>query len=388
MARIVHTATMLEMGGAQANTLLCAAEAGRRGHAATVVAAEGPLSAEARRLVAEGCISFHPFPLLVREIRPWTDLRALGALEGLFRRLRPDVVHTHSSKAGVLGRIAARRAGVPCVVHTAHGWGFHDGQSPPVRAAFVAAERAAARRCDAIVVVADACREKGLAAGIGRPEQYETIRSAIDVSGVRAEGGDRAAARAVIGLSADVPVVGMIGNLKPQKAPLDFVAVAARIAARVPEAAFLVVGDGPLRPRVARAAAAAGLAGRLRLLGWRTDAVRLLGGFDLLLSTARWEGLPRVFLEAAALGVPVVATDVDGAREIVVDGETGRLRPAGDVEGLAAAAVSLLEDPARRAAFGRAAAARVVPEFDLPRMFDLLDALYARLLAGKGRPYP
>lgn len=387
MARIFHVVTMLEMGGAQWNTLLAAAEAGRRGHAAAVVAAEGPLSGEARRRAAEGLIEFIPFPNLVREVRLWRDAAALRRLEDLFRRRRPEIVHTHSSKAGFLGRLAARRAGVPVVVHTAHGWGFHDAQPWPVRAAFVAAERLAARWADAIVAVAEATRAKGLAHRVGRPEQYAIIRSGIDVAGVRAHG-DRAAARRALGIPHGAPVVATVGNLKPQKAPLDFVAVARRVASRFPDAVFLYAGDGVLRPVVERAIARAGLDGRVRLLGWRPDAPRVIAAADVFVLTSRWEGLPRAYLEAAALGVPAVGTDVDGAREIVEENVTGHLRPPGDVEGLAEAVCGLLADPARRRAFGEAAAARVAPAFDLAKMFDDLDALYARLAAAKGVRYP
>lgn len=384
MARILHVVTMLEVGGAQRNTLLEAADSARRGHTVGIVAAEGPLSDEARRLEREAGVAYVPFPLLVREVRPWMDLGAYRALLRLFRDRRPDVVHTHSSKAGILGRLAARAAGVPVVVHTAHGWGFHDDQPAAVRAAFVAAERLAARATDAIVVVAHANCAKGLAAGIGRPSMYVTIRSAIDVAGVRAAAGQPAAARAALGIAPGAPVVSTIANFKPQKAPLDVVRVCARLAPRFPDAVFLYVGDGEMRPAVERAVREAGLGERLRLLGWRPDVPRILAASDLLLLTSRWEGLPRAYLEAAALGVPAVGTDVDGAREIVIDGETGFLRPPGDVEGLAEAASALLGDAARRTAFGRAAAARVSPEFDLPKMFDRIEALYRRLLAAKG----
>lgn len=377
--RILHIVTMLELGGAQWNTILSAEDARRRGHDARVAAAPGPLEDEARKRLGSGYIAL---PALVRQVVPTRDAAALAAIRELLRRLRPDIVHTHSSKAGILGREAARLESVPAVIHTAHGWAFHDRQPPPVRAFYRMLERRAAHATDRIVVVADANREKGLAAGIGRPDQYVTIRSGVRVD--ESLRGERDAVRREMGVPDGAPLVIWVGNFKPQKAPVEMARAAALLLLKSPDACFAALGDGPLRPRVARVLAP--LADRARILGWRSDAQRLIAASDLLLHTAIFEGLPRVILEAAALGVPCVSTNVDGIPEAVRDGESGLLFRPGETDAMASAAAELLADPARLRRMGDAARAGFRREFTLAEMFDRLDALYAELAQEKRLP--
>ncbi len=374
--RILHVVTMLEMGGAQWNTILSAEEARRRGHESWVAAAPGALEKEAADRLGRGYI---PVRSLVREIAPVRDAEALSTLREIIRRLRPDIVHTHSSKAGILGREAARAEHVPAVVHTAHGWAFHDHQPPVVRAIYQAVERRAARLTDRIVVVADANREKALSAGIGRPEQYVTIRSGISVDTALLM--QRGETRRELDIPPEAPLMIAVGNFKPQKAPIDLSRTAARVLAANPDAHFIVAGDGPLRAKVE--ALLAPWSSRVRLLGWRSDATRLLAASDLLLHTALFEGLPRVILEAAALGVSCVSTNVDGIPEAVRDGDTGMLFPPGAVENMADAAGELLRDRDRRAAMGDRARVAFRDEFTLEEMFRRLEHLYQELAAEK-----
>jgi glycosyltransferase involved in cell wall biosynthesis len=384
--RVAQLVTKLELGGAQQLVLeLCRRLDRSRFEVLLASGADGELVPEARTL--PDC-RFEAVAPLVREVSPLEDGRALLALARLVGRERrtsagPLLVHTHSSKAGILGRAAARLARVAAVVHTIHGFGFHDGQPWPVRRFYLGLERLAARWTDAFVAVAEENRRTGVALGLFPPDRCEVVPGGIDLAGFARPPQARAAARAALGLPVDAPVAGMVACLKPQKAPEDFVAVAARVRAAMPEARFFLAGDGERRPAVEAAARSAGLDGAFRLLGWRRDVPDLLAAIDVFVLTSRWEGLPLVFPQAMAAGRPVVATNVNGAPEAVREGVTGHLVPPGDVDALAARVVALLRDPARRAAMGEAG--RVAARgFDIDRMVRRYEALYERLVGDRG----
>jgi glycosyltransferase involved in cell wall biosynthesis len=287
-------------------------------------------------------------------------------------------VHTHSSKAGILGRAAARRAGVPVVIHSIHGFGFHPRQNPAVRRFYVALERLAARWTTHFIAVARADIEEGVALGLFPRERATLIRSGVEIRRYSGEGVDREAVVRGLGFDPARPLVGMVACLKPQKNPLDFVRLAARVAARVPAAQFLLAGDGALRPAVEEEVRRLGLGPGFRLLGWRRDVPQILPCLDVLVLTSLWEGLPRVFPQAMAAGRPIVAFRVDGAPEAVADGVSGHLVEPGDVESAAERVVSLLEDSAAAASMGAAGRARVA-EFDADLMVRQQEDLYERL---------
>jgi glycosyltransferase involved in cell wall biosynthesis len=378
--RVVHLITQLELGGAQDNTLYTVERLDRSRFEPVLAAGPGGLL-DARARGLEG-VAFHTVGSLARPLRPHRDLAALGALVRLFRRLRPHIVHTHSSKAGVLGRLAAAFAGVPVRLHSVHGFGFHAGGRSPLRAALIAAERLAARLTTHWIVVSRSNLDEGAALGLLDPDRTTLIRSGVDLQRLRgAAGGARV--RRELGLAEGQPLVLSVSCLKPQKAPLDLVRAAARVARAVPRAHFALAGDGELRREMESAVSAAGLDGRFHLLGWRDDVPDLLAAADLLLHTALWEGLPRVLPEALAAGVPVVATDVDGAREVIEEGVNGHLCRAGEAEALAERVVSLLGDPDRRRRMGEAGR-RSVGEFDIRDMVRRQEALYVRLAAEAG----
>jgi glycosyltransferase involved in cell wall biosynthesis len=368
------------MGGAQDNTLYTAAHLGPPFAPSLVCGPGGLRDDDARRSGVP--VTF--VPSLVREIRPARDLAALAALIRIFRRERPAIVHTHSSKAGIVGRLAARLAGVPVVVHTVHGFGFNPTQPRPMRSLLVGLERAVAPLTTHFVVVARANLDLGVRLGVIRPDRATLIRS-----GVRLADFERAAAdpvlrnggglRGELGIPSGTPIVGLIACLKPQKAPLAFVEVAARVAAENSGAHFVVAGDGELRPAVEDRIRALGLDGRVHLLGWRRDVPRLLAALDVMVLTSLWEGLPRVLPEAIAAGVPIVATGVDGTNDILRDGETGVVRSPGDLDGLARGVLAILRDPETgRALTGRAR--RALGEFDIDRMVRAQERLYLSLL--------
>jgi glycosyltransferase involved in cell wall biosynthesis len=283
-----------------------------------------------------------PVPSLVRPVAPISDLRALMSLRAAVRSFRPHVVHTHSSKAGILGRLAARLEGVPAV-HTVHGYGFTPLQSAPRRSLFRLAEKVMARVTAQFVTVSETDRRRGIEMGLFAPENVRLIRAAIDLERFRgAAGGIEVRER--LGVPADVPLIVQIGNFKAQKAPLDFVRVAAAVHERQPSAWFAMVGDGPLRQAAEGLAGELGVADRIVFAGWWDDVPGLLAETTVSVLTSRHEGLPCSVVESLAAGVPVVATAVDGTVEVVRSGDNGLLAAAGDIGGLARSIGELLAD--------------------------------------------
>jgi glycosyltransferase involved in cell wall biosynthesis len=380
-ARIVHLITRLEMGGAQQNTLFCVEHHDRARFAPGLWAGAGGMLDARARTIADADVRILPW--LTHPISPVSDLKAIGRLAAMLRDV--DLIHTHSSKAGIVGRAAARVARVPAVVHTVHGWSFNDEQPPPVRRAFVELERAAARITDRIVCVSRSDRDRGLAAGIGHASQYRIVRSGIDPALYVPRAGARERVRAEILASAADVVVGSIANFKPQKGPLDLVEAARLAHRRNPRLRFLIAGDGELRPKAEREVRRAGLEGRVHFLGWREDVGDLLAAMDLFALTSRFEGLPRAVLQAIAASVPVVATDTGGVAEILEHGTTGWLAPPGRPGEFADLIVRVAADPEARAAAAIAARELLTEEFDIRRMVRVLEDLYEDLLEFRSR---
>ena len=379
--RVLHAITMLELGGAQRNTLDTVAGLDRRRFEVALACADtGELLAEARVLAD---VRRFELPHLRREVRPLADLRALGELRRAIRGFAPAIVHTHSSKAGILGRLAARLERVPVVVHSVHGFGFGPHQAAPVRAAYVAAERLASRWTTAFVAVSRANRDEGVRRGLFRAEQAEVIRSGIDLRRFRSAAGAGTALREELEIPPVAPLVVQVSCFKPQKAPERFVALAAALAPRFPDARFLLVGDGELRPRLERLRAAAGLEQRLAMPGWRRDMPAVYAAATLVTLTSRFEGLPRVLVESLACRVPVVAMAVDGVGEVVRDGENGYLVAPGDGGAMVERVGRLLADPELRSRLA-AHAGEGFDEFDRDAMVRRQEALYETLAARAG----
>jgi glycosyltransferase involved in cell wall biosynthesis len=379
--RVAHVITRMIVGGAQETVLLAAALADRTRFDPFIVCgaetgSEGSLHDEAERRGVELVV----VPELVREVDPKADALVIPALARLFRERRVDVVHTNSSKAGVVGRVAARRAKVPRVVHTVHGWPFHDHQ----RAAMVSVWKSLERRCaplaDALVVVADADRRKGLAAGIGVPGQYVTVRSGLELDLYDPQRADRDAVRLELGLPQDVPVVGTVSRLSPQKDPITLIEAFATVRREHPDARLLVVGDGPLTAEVVSRVRGLGLQDAVVMTGLRHDVPRLLQAMDVFLSCSLWEGLPRTIIAAMATGLPVVATPADGVRDVVRDHETGRVFPMERPEIAGWAASHLIKDPQQAAALAAAGRALTV-EFGADVMSERLADVYTGVRA-------
>ncbi len=385
MIRVAQVITRLIVGGAQEHTIQTVAGLRATGrHSADLITGptfgpEGSFVPEARRLGVEPQV----IASLRREVNPFLDPIAYRRLVTIFRRRQYHVVHTNSSKAGILGRLAARKAAVPLVVHTVHGWGHHDRQNPILRRLFIRLERACADFSDGLVVVSPRNMEKGLRDGIGTPEKYVTIRSGVDLSRYAGPRRTRAEVRRELGIPEDASVIGTVTRLSPQKAPQVFVDAAAAVVRDEPGTSFVVVGDGPLGESVKRLAARLGIDGAVRFTGLRSDVPDLLGAFDIFVLSSLWEGLPRAIPEAMVAGLPVIASAVDGNAEVVEPGVTGLLVPPGNPSALAEAELVLLRDPDLAARMGRAGRERV-QAFDVRRMIEDTVALYDRLIDSKG----
>lgn len=373
--RVLHAITMLELGGAQRNTLDTVNGLDRDRFAVGLACASGgPLVEEAREIA--DC-HLYLLPHLRREVRPLDDWRAVGELRRVIREFRPDILHTHSSKAGVLGRLAARLEGVRRVVHSIHGFGFGAHQRAPVRAVFLAAERLVAPWTDAFIAVSRRNAAQGVELGLFDRRQVRVIRSGIDLARFRNPSGGEEVRRE-LGIPLEAPVVLQVSCFKPQKAPERFLAAAATVLQHCPEAHFVLVGDGELRPMLERRRRELGLAGRVHLPGWRRDVPALLATATVATLTSRFEGLPRVVVEALAAGVPVVAMAVEGVDEVLRDGVDGFVVGEGDVEALAQRVVLLL----RREDLRRAMAVRAgetVGEWDRDTMVRQQEELYQEL---------
>jgi glycosyltransferase involved in cell wall biosynthesis len=371
------------VGGAQENTLLTAALLDSARFQVEILCgpqtgSEGSLIDEAR----QRGVALTILPDLLRQVSPLHDLRALSQMTQLIRQKKVHIVHTHSSKAGILGRVAARQAGAPIIIHTIHGWSFHEYMSPVIRSLYIALERWTARFTQALIAVAQGDIEKGLRAGIGKPEQYHLIRSAIPLDEFNPAMVDRQAARQSLGLPQDELVVGNVGRFSPQKNPLDWVRVVGVVGRAMPQARFLLVGDGPLRSQVEAQLAAEGLANRCILTGLRRDIPHMLAAMDIFMLTSLWEGLPRVIPQAMAMGLPVLANRADGVDEAVQDGQTGYLFQAGQIEEMATACIELAQQPQLRQVLGQAGQAVARQRFDLRNMIAQITALYDQLLPG------
>ncbi len=305
------------------------------------------------------------------------DLRALAGLVGTIRDFRPHIVHTHTAKAGVLGRLAARMCGVPATVHTFHGHLLNGYFSPGVSRGVVHVERIFARGTTRLVAVGDQVRRDLLAAGIGRPDQYTVVAPGVRLPPPP----PRPIALHQLGLPTDRRVVSFVARLTAVKRPDRFVDMAAIVAARHPEALFVAVGDGELADDLASRAARAGVP--LRLLGWRSQMESVYAASDVVVLTSDNEGMPVSLIEAQSAGVPCVTTGVGSAPEVIADGETGFVTGS-DPSELARAVDRLLGDEGLRSSMGRAAAWRAGARFGPERLASDMARIYEEVLQPAG----
>ena len=386
--RVSHVITRLIVGGAQENTI--ASVLGLRGKPGlTVDLLSGPTTGSEGSL--EPAVTAVPglltrIPTLIRAVNPWLDWLAARQLTRWFAEHRPDIVHTHSGKAGVLGRLAARRARVPLVIHSIHGPSFGPFQGLLKNEIFRAAERRAGRVTDHFVVVALAMRDQYLRAGIGSPGQYTRIFSGFDLDPfLKAQRETDLAQR--LGFTPDDFVVGKIARLFELKGHDDLFAAAPELCRRIPNLKLLLVGDGPDRERLSRVAETGVLRDRVAFAGLVPPAEvgRYVAQMDTLVHLSRREGLPRAIPQALAAGKPVVAYDCDGAGEACLPGETGFLVAPGDLESLVTRLGMLADAPELREELGANGREFVRQRFSVRTLVDEQYQLYQRLWSARKR---
>ena len=381
--RVLHAITRLTLGGSSENTIASCVALDRAGFECTLAASfresDAASLADARR---RGC-RVVDLPALGREVAPLADLTALAQILRLIRRERPAIVHTHTSKAGFIGRLAAVIARVPAVIHQPHGHVFYGYYSPRRTAVFTALERRAARWTDRIVTLTDRGAAEHLARGIGRAAQYVAVPSGVPTAELRAAAPTRTEARARLGLDPDTFVVVGLGRLVPIKGFDLLVRALPAVAAEIPSTRVVLVGDGAERGRLDALACALGVGARLDLAGEVFGVTTHLAAADVLAVPSRNEGMGRVMVEAMALRIPVVATAVGGIPDVVVDGECGRLVAPEDADAFSAALIELGRDEALRRKLGEAAEVRA-ESFSASVAREKLLAVYADLVRTKG----
>jgi glycosyltransferase involved in cell wall biosynthesis len=378
--KIVHIITRLVIGGAQENTLLSCEGQHDRGHDVTLftgpsLGPEGSLQQRAQsygyrvELIDELRRSIHP-------IRDWTaGHRLVDRLEAI----KPDVVHTHSSKGGIIGRWAAHRAKAPFIVHTIHGLAFSASTSAMVNGVYKMLERRMAPLTHRIVCVADSMRDQSLAANIGRPEQYVTVYSGMETAAFLSPLVPREETRRRLGLADDDIAVGTIARLFELKGHDDLLAIAPALCERFPKLRFLWVGDGILRSTFEKQIEEMRLKDRFIFTGLVPPArvPEFTAAMDILVHPSRREGLARALPQAALAGKPVVTYDIDGAKEAVADGRTGFVVPPLDRAKLADGLAQLIADSSLRHSMGEAGRAFCLSRFDSKTMVESLERVYA-----------
>ena len=378
---VVHVITKLEFGGAQQNTLYTVASLDRKRFEPVLMTGPGGyLMPEALDLG----LDLRVVSNMERVLRPGVDAAAYREMGKLLEpyRGRPAIVHTHSSKAGILGRWAARKNRIPVIIHSIHGFGFTPAQSPPKRLLFQTAERFTSRITDHFIAVSEANRKDGARLGLFGPERCTVIRSGFNLDEFKEAETVEDKLRSELGAPPEAVFVLMVACLKPQKGPLDFVQVASLVRREVPEARFLLAGDGELKDALLREVHRLGLDDVFFPLGWREDVPGLMKSSRVVVLTSRWEGLPRVIPQAKAAARPVVATAVDGSVEAIREGVDGYLCSPGDVDSMAERVIRLLKDQDLACRMGREGN-RVVDEWDQDQMVRKQEELYEQLLREK-----
>lgn len=380
MTRVLHIITRLDVGGSTENTVISATRMPRPEFTCSLISGRttDPMPGIEEMIRAAG-IPWVEVPSLRREVDLPADGRALVRLWRLIRGFRPDIVHAHSSKAGFLGRVAARLAGVRHIVYTPHGHVFHGYFHARRTRRFIAVERWAARFTDRIITLTDAEAAQHLAVGIGRPEQFVTIPSGIALEGLASETGRAHEVRSMLRLPPGAPLLGALSRLAPIKGLRHLIAAMPEILRRCPAAHLAIGGGGDQRAELEAQAADLGLSARVHFLGFVADPARVIAALDVFVLPSINEAQGRVLVRAMALGKPIVATRVGGVPEILGHGEAGWIVPPADPASLAEAIGTLLLDPGRATALGGAARLRA-PQYTIQAMLHALVNLYRELI--------
>jgi glycosyltransferase involved in cell wall biosynthesis len=377
---LLYIITKLELGGAQKQLLNLIRRLDKeRFNTLLFTAQEGLLAQEASSIAD---LNLNKSRYLERTINPVKDLLALIELFFFIKKNKIDIVHTHSSKAGILGRLAARLAKVKIIIHTVHGWGFNDYQASLKRNFFIWLERIAATFTDKLIVVSTYDMAKGLEHHIGSANKYAVIKYGIDYQEFAS---NEQNIKKELGIPANNSVVTMISCLKPQKSPQDFIRIAALVTKQLSNVKFVLVGDGMLRRAVEDLVNKFNLEEKVILLGWRKDIPRLLSITDVLLLTSLWEGLPIAVLEAMSCAKPVIATNTGGIDEVIRDGDTGFLVKPGNIKMISEKLIILLLDGRLRNIIGQKAKDSLGLDYSIDSMSSTTQRLYVTLASSSDK---
>ena len=377
---ICHIITRMIVGGAQENTLLTAIGHIRNGNSCTLVSgpSPGPEGELLRKKSIPSRLEVIECPYLCREINPVKDVLAYLWLRNFLKKRKFDVVHTHSSKAGIIGRAAASSLCVPVVVHTIHGLAFHRYENPIKNRFYIFAERWAARKCHRIFAVAQAMIEQSLAAKIANREKFKLVYSGMELERFT-ENKEREKIREKLGISGNAPVIGTVARLFPLKGYEDFLPAAAKIAKEIPELEFIIVGDGIMRGEIEKEAKSLKLKFHFTGLVPPDKVADYISAMDLLIHLSLREGLPRAVVQALVSGIPAIAYDLDGAPEVLINGKTGFTAVPRDVDAVANFAIRILKDEKLRKSLGSEGKRMVIENFDWVKMVNDIEAEYKYL---------
>lgn len=376
---LLYVITKLELGGAQKQLLNLIDNLDReKFNLFLITAKDGLLLKEALSL--NGLI-VKKSKWLERSINPLKDLLALIEIYRFIKRNKIKIIHTHSSKAGILGRFAAKLAKVKVIIHTVHGWSFNDYQPSLLKIFFIWLERITAKFTDKLIVVSNYDKQKGLIHYIGKENKYHLIYYGINYLEFNIKNQN---IRKELGINAGDLVVGMVSCFKPQKSPLDFIRLAFLVNQILPDVKFLLVGDGILHKHIERLINRFNLQKQVILTSWRKDISRILTGIDIFVLTSLWEGLPISVLEAMASCKPVIATDTGGIREVIIEGKTGFLVQPQDIKKMSVKLITLLKNENLRKQIGQNARDYLSFNFYLKDMIENNQNLYGNLIKQKG----
>lgn len=380
MKKVVHLITLLELGGAQGNTIYTVHNLNPNEFETHLWCGPGAYwdKQVQTQLGPFGRVKF--FPNLVRNVNPVKDVLVVFDLIRSFRKFRPDILHTHSSKAGILGRLAGHLAGVPIIIHTFHGFGFNDQQKPWTKWLYVTLERMAAEWARTLIFVSEANQTEATKLKIGKQNQYRLIRSGVPIDAIRHNGANANPTdiKNDLGIPLHHKLVITISAFKPQKNLFDFLTMAKQVKKQIEDVSFLLVGDGEQRFILEQRIHEFGLMDTVKLVGWRKDATVLLSASDVFVLTSLWEGLPRALVEALILGKPSVCYETDGVKDLLRHGG-GAMVKQGDTDAMVAAVVRLLSDSHAWQAASEQSKSLITSEFDIDDMVRSQEKLYLQL---------
>ncbi|MBI5025649.1 MAG: glycosyltransferase family 4 protein [Nitrospirae bacterium] len=368
--------TELSVGGAQEYALLAVEGLNRNKYEVHLGSSPGGEWESRASKVADRLIII---PNLRRGINPYYDAIVLFQLIKLIKKEKYHIIHTHSSKAGFLGRIAGRVAKAPIIIHTIHGFSFHQFMNPFIKQLYALLEKVSARLSDILITVSEINRQEGINIAIAPKEKFITIYNGFALEKFQINI-DKKAKKRELGFNPELPLVGMVGRLAPQKAPQIFTLAAMKILNKYPNVQFALVGDGPLQGEIR---SMINNDHRIKLFGNRDDVPEILHTLDIFALPSLWEGLPRSIVEAMICSLPIVATPAVGTLEVIEHNVTGLLVPYNDPDALADSIVYLLNNPSIACQLGENARERVIPKFSLELMIKKMEELYDWLVQKK-----